>query len=154
VAQQQPEQITGFSLEKVYIKDLSFESPGAPKVFFSKENAPGIGVQLSLSYGQLNKEQNLYEVVLSLTITAKTREGDNTVFLIEIQQAGVFRIEGFREVDIEPLIDIECAHILFPFAREAINDIVSKGGYPQLLISPINFQMLHEQKTQQKSQAQ
>ena len=106
--------------------------------------AAEIGMQLGLEHSVLNSEQGLYEVVITVTATAK-RE-DKNLFLVELKQAGIFRIGGVDKDTLQRALEITCANVLFPFAREAINGFVEKGGFPQLLINPINFEALHEQK--------
>ncbi len=132
-----------FNLEKIYVKDVSYEAPNAPHVFLEKQ-APEVGIQLGLEHTALNAENGLHEVVLSITATAKLK--DKTVFLIEVKQAGIFRLQGLPAEDEVKVLEITCPNILLPFAREAINDLASKGGFPQLLINPINFEALHQQK--------
>jgi preprotein translocase subunit SecB len=132
-----------FSLEKIYLKDASYEAPGVPGVFM--ENlAPEIGVQLTLQHRPIESGQGYYEVVLTVQINAK-RE-DKATFLVELQQAGVFRVQGIEGEALERTLEVACAYVLLPFAREAINDLIGKGGFPQLLINPINFDALYEQK--------
>ncbi len=139
------EQNVVFNIEKVYIKDVSYEAPGVPLAFTQAQNtAAEIGVQLNLEHVALNTEQGVYEVVLTVTATAQ-RENKN-MFLVEVKQAGVFRITGVEGDTIQRVLEISCAYVLLPFVREAINELVGKGGFPQLLINPINFESLYEQK--------
>lgn len=145
MAEADQQQNTVFNIEKIYIKDVSYEAPGVPLVFSQSQNAAAeIGVQLGLEHGALSAEQGLHEVVITVTVTAK-RENKN-IFLAEIKQAGIFRIGGVDKDTLQRALEITCANVLFPFAREAINDFVEKGGFPQLLINPINFDALYEQK--------
>lgn len=132
-----------FNLEKIYVKDVSYEAPNAPQVFLEKQ-APEVGIQLGVEHTTLNAENGLHEVALSITATAKLK--DKTVFLIEVKQAGIFRLQGLPEEDQVKVLEITCPNILLPFVREAINDLAGKGGFPQLLINPINFEALHQQK--------
>lgn len=132
-----------FNLEKVYIKDISYEAPSVPHVFLEKQT-PEVGIQLGLEHTTLNADNGLHEVTLSITATAKLQ--DKTVFLIEVKQAGIFRLQGLPATDEAKVLEITCPNILLPFAREAINDLAGKGGFPQLLINPINFEALHQQK--------
>lgn len=142
-ADQQPN--TVFSIEKIYIKDVSYEAPGVPLVFSQPQNSGAeIGVQLGLEHSVLAAEQGLYEVVLTITATAK-RDNRN-IFLVEVKQAGIFRIGGVDKDTLQRALEISCAYALLPFAREAVNAFVEKGGFPQLLINPINFEGLYEQK--------
>lgn len=139
------QQNTVFNIEKIYIKDVSYEAPGVPLVFAQPQNAGAeIGVQLGLEHGTLAAEQGLYEVALTITATAK-RDNKN-IFLVEVKQAGIFRIGGVDPETLQRALEISCAYALLPFAREAINNFVEKGGFPQLLITPINFEALYEQK--------
>lgn len=145
MAEADQQQNTVFSIEKIYIKDVSYEAPGVPLVFSQSQNAGAeIGVQLGLEHSVLSAEQGLYEVVLTITATAK-RENKN-IFLVEVKQAGIFRIGGVDKDTLQRALEISCAYALLPFAREAVNDFVEKGGFPQLLINPINFEALYEQK--------
>src|SRR5256885_6017400 len=132
-----------FGLEKVYIKDLSYEAPGAPAVFLEGES-PEIGVQLTLAHGALDAQPGYHEVVLTVQVNAK--RGDKAMFLVEVQQCGVFRVQGVSGEALERTLEIACPYMLLPFAREAISDLIGKGGFPQLLINPINFDALYEQK--------
>lgn len=146
------EQKPVFNIEKIYIKDVSYEAPGVPKAFSqAQDTGAEIGVQLALEHGVLSAEQGLYEVVLTITATAK-QESKN-IFLVEVKQAGIFRVSGLDKERLQRALEINCAHVLLPFAREAVNDFVEKGGFPQLLINPISFEALYEQKhTAQASQ--
>ncbi|MHB8623933.1 MAG: protein-export chaperone SecB [Sulfuricaulis sp.] len=139
------EQNVVFQIEKIYIKDVSYEAPGVPLAFSQGQGtAAEIGVQLNLEHTPLNPEQGVHEVVLTVTATAK-RDNQN-IFLVEVKQAGVFRITGIADDSIQRALEISCAYVLLPFVREAINELVGKGGFPQLLINPINFESLYEQK--------
>jgi preprotein translocase subunit SecB len=143
MAQDNAKTETVFNLEKIYVKDISYEAPNVPHVFLEKQ-APEVGIQLGLEHTALNTDNGLHEVVLSITATAKLK--DKTVFLIEVKQAGIFRLQGLPVADEAKVLEITCPNILLPFAREAVNDLAGKGGFPQLLISPINFEALHQQK--------
>lgn len=132
-----------FSIEKIYLKDVSFESPSAPGVF-TEEWAPEINMDLN-SQGQA-LENNVFEVELSITVTAKNK--DKTAFLVEIKQCGIFSISGMDEANLNGMLGSFCPNILFPYAREAISDLVTKGGFPQLLLSPVNFDAIYAQHLQ------
>jgi len=125
-------------LQKIYVKDLSFESPKAPAVFTTNA-APTTQLNIRTSAQQV--APNTQEVTLTLTVEAK--EQDATVFLIEIAQAGIFSIEGYTPEEHSLLVGSFCPNTLYPFAREAIADIVLRGGFPQLLLQPINFDALY-----------
>ena len=145
MAEPKQDQNVVFSVDKIYIKDISYEAPGVPLAFTHADNAAAeIGVQLGLDHSTLNQQQGIYEVVLTVTATAK-REKKN-IFLVEVKQAGIFRITGIEGDMLARALGISCAYVLLPFVREAVNDLVGKGGFPQLLINPINFEMIYEQK--------
>ena len=132
-----------FSIEKIYLKDVSFESPAAPAVFTDEWN-PEINMDLN-SHGQ-PIDKNIYEVELSLTVTAKNK--DKTAFLVEIKQCGIFSIANMDEENLNGMLGSFCPNILFPYAREAISDLVTKGGFPQLLLAPVNFDAIYAQHIQ------
>ena len=133
-------------IKQVYLKDLSFESPQGARAIANPQPNPGIDIQLRVAYEPLDEDGH-YEVVLTITATAKTGEKD--LFLIEVQQAGLFLIKGFSDEDMGLVLNVACPTILLPFCRAAITDTVSKGGFPQLLISPVNFEALYASKRQQ-----
>lgn len=135
------------SIQKIYLKDTSFESPNSPLVF-TQQWTPE--VDLHLSSGAEPIGEGTYEVVLSVTATA--RLGDKTAFLVEIKQAGIFVLQGFDEHTLGAMLASYCPTILFPFAREVIAELVSKGGFPQLLLAPVNFDALYAQHLQELSQ--
>ena len=139
-----------FNLEKIYIKDCSFEVPGAPQVYLDAKS-PEVGVQLGISHRQINAEQGLYEVVLAVTVTAKN--ADKIVFLAEAHQAGLFHITGMPEPELPKILEIACPNVLLPFVRQAVNNLIESGGFPQLLLSPINFEALYLQKQAAAPQA-
>ena len=132
-----------FSLERIYLKDASYEAPAVP-VVFTQQLSPQLNVQIGITHGVLSEPQGVHEVVLAVTASAK--HGDKNIFLVEIHQAGLFRISGVTGDALAKTLEIACPYILLPFAREAVNDFVSKGGFPQLLLNPINFEALYEQK--------
>ena len=129
-----------FGIEKLYVKDLSLEVPNAPQIYLERE-APQIEIQLGTSGSGVG--DGAYEVVLTVTVTAKLE--DKTVFLVEVGQAGIFRIVNVPNEQIEPLIAVACPNILFPYAREAVSNLVSKGSFPQLNLAPVNFDALFAQ---------
>lgn len=137
------DQAAQFSLERIYLKDVSYEAPSVPQVF-TQQVAPQVNIQIGIAHTNLNEAQGVYEVVLTVTVSAK--QGEKPIFLVEIQQGGLFRINGVTGDVLEKTLEINCTSILLPFAREAINDFVSKGGFPQLLINPISFEALYQQK--------
>jgi preprotein translocase subunit SecB len=133
-------------LQKIYVKDLSFESPKAPTVFTTNVQPQ---TQISIRTGSQTVAQNTYEVTLTLTVEAKEQEA--TIFLIEIAQAGIFYIEGYTGEEHGVLIGSFCPNTLYPFAREAIADVVSRGGFPQFLLQPINFDGLYAQAVRERA---
>lgn len=136
-----------FGLQKIYLKDMSFESPEAPQVF-TRDWAPEVEVQLQVAHQQL--DELTWEVELQLTATAKVEE--QVVYLVEIKQAGVFTLQNIPEDHVGHLLGSYCPNLLFPFAREAVSDLVGKGGFPQLLLAPINFDALYMQQLEQQSE--
>ncbi|MCK2089509.1 protein-export chaperone SecB [Thauera aromatica] len=134
-----------FSIEKLYVKDLSLEVPGAPQIFLERE-APQVNVQLRTA-GQA-VDEGVYEVTLTVTVTAQIGE-ERTLFLVEVAQAGIFQIRNIPEADLEPVMMIGCPNILFPYAREAISDAVTRAGFQPVLLSPVNFESLYQAQSQQ-----
>lgn len=132
-----------FDIQRLYLKDLSFEIPDAPHVFL-KEEEPNVSLDIDVSDQQVENE--LYEVELHLTVSA-THE-DKTIFLVEVKYAGVFSMGGFDEETHKGMLGSFCPSIIFPYAREVISDIVTKGSFPQLVLSPINFDALYQQQQQ------
>jgi preprotein translocase subunit SecB len=145
--QNQAEQNTReFALQRIYIKDVSFETPNSPAIF-SEEWKPESNLNINSNVTKL--ADDTYEVVLTITVTTKV--GDKTAFLVEIQQAGIFGVKGFADAELGHMMGAYCPNVLFPYARELISDLVGKGSFPQLLLSPVNFdavyaQHMHEQQ--------
>ena len=137
-----------FGIEKLYVKDLSVEVPNAPEIFLERE-APQVEIQLNT--GGRAVGDGVYEVVLTVTVTAKM--GEKTVFLVEVGQAGIFRIQNVPEEQLEPLIAVACPNILFPYAREAVSDAVSRAGFQPIVLQPVNFESMYMQRLQQAEQA-
>ena len=135
---------------KMYVKDFSFESPQAPGVFNMQEWNPSTNLNMRSSHTAIN--ESLHEVVLTITIDAKEQDDEKTLFLIELQQAGLFEITGYDEQEMGALIGSFCPNVLFPYARESIASIVQKGGFPEFVLQPINFDALYQQSLQQQSQ--
>jgi preprotein translocase subunit SecB len=145
--QQQVEQ--QFSVQRIYTKDLSFESPATPAIF-RKQWQPQVSVDLNTKSSAIDSEGN-YEVVLSLTITAKVEE--ETAFLIEVQQAGIFLVSGFEGDNLRRILATAAPTILFPYARETIDSVCVKGAFPALMIAPVNFDAVY-QRAQAQAQEQ
>jgi preprotein translocase subunit SecB len=139
-----------FAIQKIYLKDVSFESPNSPQAFTDGNWQPQINVQLNSSNQSI--ADDTYEVVLDITVTAKHE--DKTAFLVEVKQAGIFTISGFPQENMGGMVGAFCPETLFPFAREAISELVSKGGFPPLLLAPVNFNALYTQQVQQQATAQ
>lgn len=134
-------------LQKIYIKDLSFESPKSPAVFTTNV-APQ--TQLNLRYGNKDLGDDNTEVTLTLTVEAK--DNDATLFLVELTYAGIFQIVGYSAEERATIVGSFCPNTLYPFAREAIAEVVQKGGFPQLLLQPINFDALYSQALRERAQ--
>ncbi len=144
---QAAEQAT-FSIEKIYVKDMSLEIPNAPAIFMQRE-APQVGIELGNAASKL--DEGIYEVTLTVTVTSKIE--DKTVFLVEIAQAGIFQIRNIPEENLEIILAVTCPNILFPYAREVVSDLVVRGGFPPVLLNPINFEALYAQQKQQQAAA-
>ncbi len=138
-----------FGIQKIYVKDISFESPNAPSCF-TEQWEPEVKLELNTAGNGIGDD--LYEVVLSLTVTADN--ADKPAFLAEVQQAGIFVLNGFSEEDISGMLGSFCPNILFPYARETVSDLVIRGGFPQLLLAPVNFDALYAQHLQEQQGSQ
>jgi len=136
-----------FSIQKIYVKDVSFESPDTPKAFRFSKWEPKIDLNLNNAHSKI--DDNLYEAVL--TITATVQHEEKTAFLVEVQQAGIFAVAGFNDDEKKYLLGSQCMNILFPYARETISDLTTRGGFPPLLLSPVNFDALYQQHMQKQA---
>jgi preprotein translocase subunit SecB len=145
--EQKTEDVKRISISKIYLKDISFESPKAPDVFRSSEWRPQTDLNLRSSHSVVEGEDGLHEVVLTITVDAK--DSDTTLFLVEVQQAGLFVIDGYEEEEFNAIVGSFCPNILFPYAREAVASVVQKGGFPEFVLQPINFDSLYMQSRQQ-----
>jgi preprotein translocase subunit SecB len=141
--QQQPV----FNIEKIYVKDLSLEVPNAPQAFMAAE-APQLQVQLT--QGVQTVGEALYEVTLTVTVTATA--GEKTVFLVEAAQAGIFQIRNVPQGDLDPILGMVCPNVLFPYARETVSDTVNRAGFPPVLLAPVNFEALYQQRAAELQQ--
>ena len=130
-----------FELQRIYVKDLSFESPRSPDAFL-KQWKPNVGLELNVSNVSIGEDQ--YEVTLKLSVTA-TNEAEEVIYLMELQQSGVFVIKGVNEEVLTQTLGSFCPSVLFPYARETIDSIVTKGSFPPLMLSPINFDGIYAQ---------
>ena len=137
-----------FSIEKLYVKDISLESPNTPELFL-EQTAPEIELKL-FNQARLVTE-GLYEVKLTVTLTAKI--GERTAYLVEVAQAGVFRVANVTEEMLGMIMQITCPNILFPYAREAISEMIGRAGYQPVYLAPVNFEVLYQQQREQQAQA-
>ncbi|KZZ45580.1 MAG: protein-export chaperone SecB [Saccharospirillaceae bacterium] len=138
-----------FALQRIYTKDVSFEAPNAPAAF-TKEWKPEI--KLDLNSGARKLDEQHFEVTIKVTITATNAE--ETAFLVELEQAGLFTIANIPEEQLQPMLGAMCPNILFPYLRESVDSLVVKGGFPALMLAPINFDALYQQRVMQEQQAQ
>lgn len=139
-----------FALQRIYVKDLSFEAPHAPRTFLNAWQ-PEVNVELSTQAARLEDGKN-YEVVLALTVTAKNE--NSTAYLVEVKQAGIFLIDGVPEEQLGQLLGAYCPNLLFPYAREAVSDLVNRGSFPQLLLAPVNFDAVFAESQRQRQAAE
>ncbi len=134
-------------LQRVYTKDTSFESPNTP-VIFRDEWKPDVNVELSNNANKLDDKN--FEVELTVTVTVKL--GEKTAYLAEVKQAGIFTLDGFAEEAIDGVLGSYCPSVIFPFAREAIADLIQKGGFPPFYLQPVDFNALYAQHIQQQTE--
>ena len=139
---EQPQQ-PSFQIEKIYVKDLSLEIPAGPQAFMQQAQ-PQLEVQINTAGGKF--ADDYYEVSISATVTAKT--GERTLFLAEAVQAGIFSLRNVPPEELDPLLNIGCPTILFPYLRETISDLVTRGGFPPVLLAPVSFESLYVQRLQ------
>ncbi|MBI3371567.1 MAG: protein-export chaperone SecB [Betaproteobacteria bacterium] len=135
-----------FSIEKLYVKDLSLEIPNAPQVFL-EAGSPELDVQVRNDSTQFG--DGLYEVVVTVTVTA--RSGEKTLFLAEAAQAGIFAIRGVPEGEMDPLLGIVCPTVVYPYVRETISDLVIRGGFPPVVLAPVSFEALYAQRARESA---
>ena len=140
-----------FNIEKLYVKDLSLESPNSPSIFLEREN-PNIDLQLNTQ--SVLMEEGLYEVTVTVTVTAKLPEKDKVMFLIEAKQAGIFQVRNLPPEELESVLAIICPNILYPYLREVVSNMAIHAGFTPVLLNPINFEVLYQQQKQQQAQAQ
>lgn len=136
-----------FSIQRVLVKDLSFEAPTSPEIF-KDEWKPEI--DLNLDYENKKLDDHFYAVTLS--VTATTKLGEKTAFIAEVKQMGLFMIKGFEGEQLDELLGSFCPNILFPYARETISEMVNRGGFPPLYLAPINFDAIYQQRKQEAAQ--
>jgi preprotein translocase subunit SecB len=136
-----------FSIQRIYTKDISFETPNSPEIFM-KEWKPEINVNLNNAIKDLG-EGNI-EVALTVTVTAKIE--DHTAYLAEATQSGIFLAKGIPEEEMGPMLGVYCPNVLFPYVREVLSDLITRGSFPQFLLAPVNFEALYAQQIQQQKQ--
>jgi preprotein translocase subunit SecB len=148
VSEEQPvnEQQPVFNIEKIYVKDLSVEVPHAPQVFLQPET-PQIEVQLTQNTQTL-EAAGLFEVTVTISVTAKA--GERTLFLVEAAQAGIFQIRNVPQADLDPILGMVCPNVLFPYARETVSDVINRAGFPPVLLAPVNFEAIYQQRLAQQ----
>ena len=137
-----------FGIEKIYIKDVSLEVPGGPQAFMQQEQ-PQLEVQITQQSQRVNEV--LHEVTLVITVTAKS--GDKVLFLVEASQAGVFQIRNVSESELAPVLGIVCPNVLFPYARETVSDLITRAGFPPVLLAPVNFEAVYQQRADASAKA-
>jgi preprotein translocase subunit SecB len=135
-----------FIIQRIYVKDLSLEAPHSPQAF-QEEWQPELNLQFTMNTRDVG--ENNHEVVLQITVTAKSK--DKTLFLVEVKQAGLFTLKGFTEQQNHQVMSITCPTILFPYAREAVSDLVGRAGFPPLYLTPVNFEALYAQQLQEQN---
>ena len=133
-----------FAIEKIYVKDLSLEVPNAPQIFLARET-PQVNVQLNTEAAPI--DNGIFEVRLTITVKASLSE-ERTLFLVEVTQAGIFRIQNAPEDELELILGIGCPNIIFPYARETISDAVTRAGFQPVLLTPVNFEAIYQQSRQ------
>ncbi len=148
-AQGQNQQQLQFSLQRIYVKDISFESPNSPAVF-QQPFKPKVGLDLNTSSEQVGED--LYEVVIKVTAQVSHAESGTTSFLVEVEQAGLFRIAGLQGDQLDHTLGAFCPNVLFPYARECIDNLVNRGSFPPLMLAPVNFEAMYAQKKQRQAE--
>ena len=136
-----------FSIEKLYVKDISLEIPNAPQVFLERES-PQVDIQLH--HESQPVEDGVYQTILTVTVTAKIKE--KTMFLVEAGQAGIFVVRNIEAADLEAVLGIACPNILYPYAREVISDLVVRAGFPPVVLNPVNFEALYQAQKQAQTE--
>ncbi|MGK9066956.1 protein-export chaperone SecB [Stutzerimonas chloritidismutans] len=144
----QQEQGAQFSLQRIYVRDLSFEAPKSPEIF-RQEWSPSVSLDLNTKQKPL--EGDFHEVVLTLSVTVKT--GEEVAFIAEVQQAGIFLIKGLEAQAMSHTLGAFCPNILFPYARETLDSLVTRGSFPALMLAPVNFDALYAQEMARMQQA-
>ena len=138
-----------FTVEKIYVKDVSFEAPNAPAVF-NEQGQPQLNMNLNQKVGRL--DGNLFEVVLAVTLTCTLN--DKTVYLAEVEQAGIFGLTGFDDRTLDMMLGTYCPNVLFPYVRQSISDLITNGGFPPFYMQPINFEALYAEGLRRRAEGQ
>ncbi len=138
-----------FNIEKLYVKDLSLEIPHAPGIFLERES-PQIDLQLHSQATSI--EEGLFEVIVTVTVTARLTEKAKVMFLIEAKQAGIFQARNLPQQELEQVLGVVCPNILFPYVREVVSDVAVRAGFAPVLLNPINFDVLYQQQKQLQAQ--
>jgi preprotein translocase subunit SecB len=134
--------------EKVYLKDVSFETPNSPQIF-GMDWKPELTIDFGSAFQAVGEDH--YEIILTLTVTAKVE--DKTAYLAEVHQAGIFLIQGLEQEKLQHALNVPCLRLIYPYAGAAVSDLVSKGGFPQLVLSPVSFENIYRQRLQQAQEA-
>lgn len=138
-----------FAVEKIYVKDVSFEAPGAPQVF-TEQGQPNL--EMNLNQRVQRVADNLFEVELGVTLSCKLAE--KTIYLVEVRQAGLFGLGGFDDQTLDAMLGVHCPNILYPYARQSVSDLITAGGFPPFLLQPINFEALYAEGLRQRAAQQ
>jgi preprotein translocase subunit SecB len=136
-----------FTVEKIYVKDVSFEAPNAPHIF-NEQGQPQLNMNLNQKVARLN--DTLFEVVLGITLTCTL--GEKTVYLVEVEQAGIFGLAGFDERTLDMMLGTYCPNVLFPYVRQSISELITTGGFPPFYVQPINFEGLYAEGLRRRAE--
>jgi preprotein translocase subunit SecB len=143
------EQGAQLNVQKIYVKDVSFEAPNAPQVF-QEQGQPRVELNITQKVGQV--AENVYEVVLGATVTCTVNE--KNAYLAEVQQAGIFVAQGFEPGQLDAVLGSYCPHVLFPYARQVVSDLIQAGGFPPFLLQPINFEQVYAESQRRRAESQ
>jgi len=146
-SQQASSQQPTFNIEKLYVKDLSLEIPHAPEIFLEREQ-PQIELQLHTQSASI--EEGVFEVSVTVTVTAKLAEKGQVMFLIEAKQAGIFQLQNLPAEELDTVLGVVCPNIIYPYLREVVSDVAVRGGFAPVMLNPINFEALYQQQKQQQ----
>jgi preprotein translocase subunit SecB len=138
-----------FSIEKIYVRDLSIEVPNAPQIFLNRET-PSIEVQIQSNAKPIGDGM----FVVELTVTVNAKEGETAFFLVEVVKAGIFQIRNVPEQDMEPILAVACPNILFPYARETVTDAINRAGFPPVFLAPVNFEALYQERLMEQQRSE